>query len=315
MPSRACGRILAASMRLGTLWLLLALVSVGRAGEFTVGTYNLELYLTEPAGTMKAKTEGARIRAREMVKAMNVDVLAVQEMGSPAAFAELRAGLEAEGLSYPHTEYVGGADTNLHLAVLSRFPIVARRPHTNESFLLNGRRMRVLRGFLEVDIRAADGYEFTLLTAHLKSKRQSGFADEEDVREQEALLLRQKIDRIIAARPEANIVVLGDLNDFRNARSTRAVLGRGKNTLVDTRPSEKNGDFRGSASDREGGRQITWTHFYAAEDTYARLDYILLSRGMAREWLAEGTFIVTMANWGSASDHRPLVATFSTVDK
>jgi len=296
-------------------WAIALLLLPAGGAQFTVGTYNLELYLDVSSGTMRAKPDAAKAKIRETIKAMNVDVLAVEEMGSRNAFAEFTASLRAEGLDYPHTEFVQGYDTNLHVAVLSRFPIVARRSHTNETFLLNGRRMHVLRGFSEVDINVAGAYQFTLLSAHLKSKRQSGFSDEEDVREQEALILREKIDAILAARPNANLIVLGDLNDFRDARPTRTVIGRGKNTLVDTRPAERNGDTHAVANEPGAYRQITWTHFYAKEDTYARLDYILLSRGMAREWDPEGTYILTMANWGIASDHRPLVATFSTEDK
>lgn len=291
------------------------LLSPTRAAQFTVGTYNLELYLDAPAGTMRAKPDTAKAKILEAIKAMNVDVLAVEEMGSRETFAEFTKTLRVGGLDYPHTEYVQAYDTNLHVAVLSRFPIVARRSHTNESFLLNGRRMHVLRGFAEVDIQVGGSYQFTLLSAHLKSKRQAGFSDEEDVREQEALLLREKVDAILAARPNANLIVLGDMNDFRDARSTRAIVGRGKNTLVDTRPAERNGDTHAVANEPGAYRQVTWTHFFAKEDTYARIDYILLSRGMAREWDPQGTYILTMANWGIASDHRPLVATFSTEDK
>jgi endonuclease/exonuclease/phosphatase family metal-dependent hydrolase len=292
-------------------WLIVAPLF---GGQFTIGTYNLELYLTQPSGTMKAKGEAAKAKIRETIRAMNVDVLATQEMGSPEAFTEFRAGLKSDGLDYPHVEYIRGNDSTLHVAALSKYPIVARRSHTNESFLLNGRRMHVLRGFVEVDIRV-EQYQFTLLTMHLKSKRQTGLSDEEDVREQEALLLREKVDAILNARPSANVIVLGDLNDFRNARSTKAVIGRGKNVLIDTRPAERNGDERSILNQPESKRQVTWTHFYALEDNYARLDYILLSRGMAREWEIEGTYIVAMPNWGIASDHRPLVATFSTNDK
>jgi endonuclease/exonuclease/phosphatase family metal-dependent hydrolase len=285
------------------------------AAQFTIGTYNLELYLSAPAGPMKPKSDTAKAKVREVIKAMNVDVLAVQEMGKPEAFAEFRESLRAEGLDYPHVEYVRGSDSALHVAALSRYPIIARRSHTNESFLLNGRRMHVLRGFAEIDIQVGGQYQFTLLTAHLKSKRQTGLSDEEDVREQEAILLREKVDAILAQRPTANVILLGDLNDFRNARSTRAVIGRGRNVLIDTRPAERNGDTRSILNQPESHRQVTWTHFYAAEDNYSRLDYILLSRGMSREWEPEGTYIVTIPNWGLASDHRPLVATFSTNDK
>jgi hypothetical protein len=41
----------------------------------------------------------------------------------------------------------------------------------------------------------------------------------------------------------------------------------------------------------------------------------MLSPGMAREWVAEETYIPTVANWGLGSDHRPLVATFAATDK
>lgn len=295
-------------------WIGLFASAVAEAGQFTVGAYNLELFLKEPAGTMRAKPEAAKAKVVEMVKAMNVDVLAVEEMGGLDAFTEFQDSLKAIGMSYPHTEYVRGSDSTLHVAVLSRFPIVARRSHTNESFLLNGKLHHVLRGFAEVDIRV-ENYQFTLLAAHLKSKRQSGLSDEEDVREQEALLLREKVDGILNFNPAANLVVLGDMNDFRNARSTRALIGRGKNALIDTRPAERNGDSREVASQPNAGRQVTWTHYYAAEDNYSRLDYILISKGMSREWIPEGTFIVAAPNWGIASDHRPIVATFSTVDK
>ena len=67
-----------------------------------------------------------------------------------------------------------------HVAVLSRLPIVARRPHTNENFLLEGRRFVVSRGFDELDIQVNPRYTFTLLAAHLKSRRPSAMADEEE---------------------------------------------------------------------------------------------------------------------------------------
>jgi len=31
---------------------------------------------------------------------------------------------------------------------------------------------------------------------------------------------------------------------------------------------------------------------------------------MARDWLANETYIPTIPNWGVGSDHRPIVATF-----
>ena len=61
---------------------------------------------------------------------------------------------------------------------------------------------------------------------------------------------------------------------------------------------------------RPAGRTIAWTHYYAKEDAYSRFDYILLNRGMSREWTREGTYVLALPDWGEASDHRPVVASF-----
>jgi exonuclease III len=60
---------------------------------------------------------------------------------------------------------------------------------------------------------------------------------------------------------------------------------------------------------------VTWTYYYNVEDTYSRIDYILLSPGMAREWLKSETYVLSLPNWGVGSDHRPIVAGFETEDK
>jgi endonuclease/exonuclease/phosphatase family metal-dependent hydrolase len=285
------------------------------AETFRVATYNLENYLDEPAGTRPLKTPEARAKIRESLRALNADVVALQEVGGTNALLELRASLQAEGLAYPFWEHVAGSDTNIQVALLSRFPMTARRPHTNESFLLFGRRFRVSRGFAEVDLQVNDRYSFTLFTTHLKSRRPVPEADEAELREQEALLLREKIDARLAANANANVIVLGDLNDTKDSKSTRAIMGHGKHALIDTRPAERNGDNQPNANPRYDPRNVTWTHHYGKEDTYSRIDYILLSRGMAREWRKEETYVLALANWGVGSDHRPLVATFFAAEK
>ena len=285
------------------------------AESFRVGTYNLENYLDAAIGTRPQKTPEARAKIRESLRTLKADVVALQEMGSTNALLELRASLKAEGLDYPHWEHVSGWDTNIHVAVLSRFPITARRPHTNESFLLFGRRFRVSRGFAEMDIQVNSRYSFTLITAHLKSRRPVPEADEAELREQEALLLRERIDARLTANPEGNLIVLGDLNDTKDTKSTRAIIGRGKTALIDTRPAERNGDNQPNPNPRYEPRNITWTYHYGKEDSYSRFDYILISRGMVPEWNKEETYVLALANWGIGSDHRPVVATFFAGDK
>jgi endonuclease/exonuclease/phosphatase family metal-dependent hydrolase len=300
---------------LALLALLACCPPLPAAESFRIATYNRENYLDQPIGTRPAKSADSRAKVRESLRAIQADVVALQEMGTTSALLELRASLKAEGLDYPFWEHVTGWDTNIHVAVLSRFPIIARRPHTNESFLLFGRRFRVNRGFLEVDLKVNDRYSFTLMTTHLKSRRPVPEADEAELREQESILLRAKIDARLSASPNANLVVLGDLNDTQDSRSTRAVIGRGKNALVDTRPAERNGDNLPNPNPRYGPRNINWTHYYGKEDSYSRIDYLLLSAGMAHEWNKEETYILALPNWGIGSDHRPLVATFFATNK
>jgi len=292
-----------------------AMVALRGAETFRVATYNLENYLDAPAGDRQAKPPAARAKVRESILTMRADVLALQELGGRGALRELQAGLRAEGLDYPHSDLVAGHDTKLHVGVLSRFPIVASRPHTNENFLLQGRRFQVSRGFVEVDIQVNASYTFTLFVAHLKSRRPTLSGDQAEMREQEALRLREKIDARLSGNPSANLLVAGDLNDTKDSATLRTIIGRGKTALIDTRPAERNGDGQPGPTPGLWRRNVTWTYFYANQDSYQRVDYLLVSPGMAREWDPAGTYVLSLADWGVGSDHRPIVATFVAADR
>jgi endonuclease/exonuclease/phosphatase family metal-dependent hydrolase len=292
---------------------LCSFVVHSHAETFRVATYNVENYLDQPTATRHSvKTDAAKAKIRETIKAIQPDVLALEEMGTTNALLELRASLSAEGCDYPYWDHLTSFDDSIHLAVLSKLPFTARRPHTQENFLLDGRQFQVKRGFAELDIQAGTNFNFTLIAAHLKSKLTSPEADEAAQRLEEAKVLRGIIDARLAANPDARLIVLGDFNDAPNAPSTRAVIGRGKTKLFDTRPAERNGDDLPNPNPRYEPRYITWTHYYGLEDEYSRIDYILLSSGMLKHWVKEDTYIPTIPNWGIGSDHRPVVAGFST---
>jgi endonuclease/exonuclease/phosphatase family metal-dependent hydrolase len=282
--------------------------ALGAAGDtFTVATYNLENYLDQPSGPRRPKPDVAKAAIRESIRAIKPDVLALEEMGTTNALLELRSSLKSEGLDFPYWFHVAGFDTNIHLAVLSRLPFGARRPHTTEGFLLQGRRFHVSRGFAEVDVRVNAAYQFTLIAAHLKSRREVPEADQADLREQEASVLREIIDARLRADPDLNLIVLGDFNDLKDSRPLRTIIGRGKSALIDTRPAEKNSGAP--------PRDVTWTYHFIKDDTYSRIDYLLLSRGMAREWQTTATYVLALPGWGVASDHRPIVAGFVAEDR
>ncbi len=289
----------------------LALVFGASAESFRLATYNVENYLDTATDSRRVKSPAAKAKVRDNILALRPDVLALEEMGRESALKELQGSLKEGGLDLPYSAHVKGWDTNIFLAVLSRFPIIADRSHTNESFLLNGRRFRVGRGFAELDLKVNDGFILTLFATHLKSKRPVPEADESELRLEEARLLREKISARLAANPQAKIAVVGDFNDNKDSASTRAVIGRGAYKLIDTRPAEANGDNTPNENPAWEPRNITWTHHYGKEDTYSRIDFILISPGLARSWETNQTRVLTVPNWGVASDHRPIMATFS----
>ena len=297
------------------LVLLLVTEVYGSCETFRVATYNLENYLDTATPTRAAKSVESKAKIRESILALKPDVLAIEEMGGVSALLELRESLRSDGLDLPHWQLLSASDTNIHIALLSKFPFAATRPHTNDSFLLNGRRFHVSRGFAEVDIGVNPNYKFTLLAAHLKSRRAMAEADETEMRLEEAKLLREIVDARLASDPAVNLVVLGDFNDTKDSESTKTVIGRGKGKLVDTRPAERASDDLQAVDPQIEHRRVTWTHYYAKEDAYRRIDFLLLSKGMAREWVPSQTYVPTLANWGLASDHRPLVASFEAQDR
>ncbi len=300
--------------RLGTLILLAIADPVSAADKFRVATYNLNNYFLTASATRPAKAPESIAQVHTNLLALMPDILAVQEMSGSDGLRHLQGALKAAGLDLPHTELVTGGDTNIFNAVLSRFPIVARRAHTNDSYLQHGRRFRVGRGITEVDVAVNDRYRLTVMVAHLKSKRPVPEGDEAEMRLQEATIFREKIDARLRADPNANLVVLGDFNDTKDAAPIKALRGRGRTALIDTRPAERNGDNLPTERAGDTPRNITWTYFYGVEDSYSRVDYILISSGLAKEWLPDETYVQTIPNWGLASDHRPIVATFKAAD-
>src|SRR5436190_20095185 len=98
--------------------LLFSPISVGpiAAETLTVASYNIENYgpadrMTE-AGFRKdyPKPEAEKQALRRVIRALNADVLALQEMGGQPYLDELRRDLKAEGLDYPHAALATAVD-------------------------------------------------------------------------------------------------------------------------------------------------------------------------------------------------------------
>ena len=291
------------------LGLLIAVVLRLDAGEtFTVVTYNLQNYLLDPLPPRAAKPVERRDRVVQILGSVKPDVLVIQEIGGAGALEDLANRLAATGVRLPHREIAWGADPAIAVAVLSRFPFVSRRSHTNDTILAEGRLLRTSRGFVEVGLEAPDGLPVTLLAAHLKSKRETGRPSEASIRDAEAQALRRHVDALFDSDPGARILVAGDLNDHQDSRALRLLRSKGPRSLVDLRPGERR---LGTPNDgTQPADAATWTHHYAKEDSYGRFDYILVSPAMRTLWNPVSSYVPDVPGWSRASDHRPVVASF-----
>jgi endonuclease/exonuclease/phosphatase family metal-dependent hydrolase len=283
---------------------------LARAETFRVATYNIENYLATTSLRGCIKSAEAKAKVRESIHAINPDVLAVQEVGSVDTLMELRASLKTEGFDFPHWEHVIGSDADLRLAILSRFPFSARRSHTDDSFEVGGQRFRVRRGFAEADVQLNPGCQFTLIAAHLKSRNAVPDGDAARLRLEEAKLLRAKIDIRLAKNADAKIIVLGDFNDTEDSATVQTIRGVGGGELFDTRPTESGTGVIAGPDSAVVTQGAAWTTFHEERNRYERIDFLLISRALLADWVAAESHVLAIPGWKTASDHRPVMATF-----
>ncbi len=261
--------------------------------EIIFAAYNLENYLgpeaAEAPGPRRArpKSEASASAVTRIVREIAPDILGVCEMGSPAQFAAFQARLLEAGLEYPEAEYVQAIDTQRHLALLSRYPIVARHSQFNLTYELNGAPRKIERGILDVTIRITDSYDLRLVGVHLKSKLAVP-EDEAVIRRHEAEQVRRYIDGILSAELETNLLLYGYFNDHRNEVPIQTIAGpRDAARHLTELP----------AADSLGDR---WTHYWRATDLYSRIDYLFAARGLVHEIAPGKTHIYRGPGWHAA---------------
>jgi endonuclease/exonuclease/phosphatase family metal-dependent hydrolase len=271
------------------------------AQPLVVASYNVQNYtladrkVAEGFRPEYPKLEVEKAALRTVIRALDADVIVLQEIGGPPFLAELRRDLASEGVPYPHGEAMLAADEARGLGVLSRVPLGAITAHKD---LLARRRggegpEAVRRGLLQVEVPRAGG-ALTLFVVHLKSRLAVDKDDPraEDQRVAEARAVR---DRILALFPEpdaARFLVLGDFNDLPGSRALQAMETRGKTKIA-------------TWLDAVDSRGHNWTHAYPGAGLYSRFDHAFVSGGLANQvvkaWIADAP------ETARASDHRPLV--------
>lgn len=270
-------------------------------------SYNVRNYL----GSDQAAPADRRTRPKSekeiealisVIKDINPDILGVSEMGSQKMFEDFKARLANAGLIYKDSEYLQAGDPDRHVALLSRFPIVARNSAKRVTFTLNSKETEMKRGILDATVQVTPDYRLRCVGVHLKSKLPTP-EGEALIRRHEAAKLREHLDVILKAAPDTNLICYGDCNDTKNEPMFAEITG------VKGTPTHMSDLW---AKDAHGDR---WTHYWKTADQYSRIDYLFVSPALWPETLRETATVYRSPNWFDASDHRPVFVTIVPVEK
>lgn len=295
-------------------------------GTIRVATYNLmNFFDSDPATRTHSegdaapiKPEGEREAAAGALRAINADIVALEEVESlPVVKAFIAKYLGDMG--YEHAVLIESEDPRgIDNAVISRFPITfseayGERPLGGKQPALEGNRpnplagndMKFRRSPLRADIKVPgkafgagedESYELTLLAVHHKSGR---FSEYWRLAETNGVL--SIIKEIEAKNPAANVIVLGDFN----AQVTDAPI----KTYLE-----------GGLIDAFATKAAKWSPAVLSHESGRRIDLILMNKNANEEFVADSPFIFGVvarpegSDWrntappeGYASDHYPVV--------
>ncbi|MDA8424771.1 MAG: endonuclease/exonuclease/phosphatase family protein [Treponema sp.] len=134
------------------------------------------------------------------------DLVCLLEVEKPRVLEDLLAGpLKSAGYRCAAMAPAPGAAVNAGL--ISRLPIVSLRAHAVSGSGASRSGRYVLEAAVDVE-----GSPLTMLLCHWKSKLE-GAEPTEDERRQEAALVEGRVSALLAADPEAAVVVCGDFNE------------------------------------------------------------------------------------------------------
>ena len=271
-----------------------------RVATYNVENYNLTNRMTEDGFARNApKPEKQKDALRAVIRAMNADVLAVQEIGGAPFTEELRRDLASEGLSYPHAATLDGPDPHRKLAILSKRPFASVTRHarlqTDFDVPSPGERTPLVnRGLLGVTL-TVEGRPVRLYTVHLKSRltrdKRDPRAERERLAESDAVKARLIGDGLSA--PDALALLVGDFNDGPHA----ATLTRFEKTAAGA-------PFlvRLDAGDAAGE---SWTYRNVRKGFYDRSDYAFVTPALKP--FVTRSRALDHPRTAQASDHRPVV--------
>ena len=161
------------------------------------------------------KPEKEKRALRAIIKAVDADVLALQEIGERPFLNELWMDLNVtSGPVYPYALWMPAADDEeeRHLALLSKIPFSSVRLEHDLDFVYFGGRKSPDRGLMEVEFQTK-GTKWKLFNLHLKSKWTERKEDPGAGirREKEARTIRDYLRKTSPPAGKPLYLVVGDL--------------------------------------------------------------------------------------------------------
>lgn len=267
-------------------------------GQITVGTFNvLNLFdeIDDPYRSDESTPTKPReqlVKLAELIRSTNADVLALQEVES-RGYLQRFVDVFLPEAGYRHVVLLEGNDTRgIDVAVVSRLPIGRVSSHRHLTFDdENGKRRRLSRDLLCVEVMPADRPSFEVWAVHLKSNS-DGREVAEPIRISEVRQIRQIYDQAVSSNPSARILVCGDFNDTLESRTLQQMLASPRNalrTLVNADP-----------------KRVT----YNRQPYQSMIDFILASPDMAKSFVPGSYQVFEGTVESGGSDHNPVIARF-----
>ncbi|HEX6263472.1 MAG TPA: endonuclease/exonuclease/phosphatase family protein [Actinomycetota bacterium] len=254
--------------------------------------------------------EEQRRRLAARIKAMDLDVLAVQEVEDVEALRDFNR-FHLEGM-YPHAVLVEGNDARfIDVAVLSKLPLGGATSWQHEVHPEDPSRPVFARDLLQVEVlnESRSRRLLTVFNNHFTSKFISfgedpvaAAAAKTARRRRQAETVERIVDRQL--RPDSPFVIVGDMNDTPDSEAL-AGLAQGSLGLVDGLADPE--ETRPARPDDPPPATKAWTHRFKQGGQPARyelFDQIWLSPSLGPK--QTGAFIERRTlHGGDGSDHDP----------
>ncbi|PID38161.1 MAG: hypothetical protein CSA65_08620 [Proteobacteria bacterium] len=278
-------------------------LQVGPPTKVTIATFNLHNFFdaeddpnTDDDVLKASKVQKKVSLVGAALRRLDADVVALQEIENRALLDRLvKEQLAQQGYEHLHLQ-PGNDPRGINVAFLSRIPVTRVTSHANDYFKSlepgDSKNYRFSRDCLEVELEPSKNRRLVVLVNHLRANDGSKLATR--TREAQANRLREIVDAVLKWTPDANIAIVGDLNDGPESRTLK-LIREGTPPLKELLAGQ-------SLNQR-------YTTFY--QGNKSQIDYILTSPGLTADLDAGSAKALHDDVYSAASDHFPVIASFT----